>query len=348
MNRMIDSFVNYGTDELVKSYHMEQVTVHGKHGTYQAMRRKKNAESESAKVPTKVANKEDIKKVFNKKNVYMSFKTGQVTEPTEILSQFQKSNSKSLTEFLRSNYFISDGQNTTADVYRESVGKWKPQRFEAVHRPIIDKFLSESDVPPKDKKPMCFLYGGGSGSGKSTVLGKTVEPLIQEIGLKMAKVDCDSIKEMLPEYEMMRQQDDSTWAGRTHRESSDITNEVIDTIIKSGKCFQYDGTMSDFSKYQGLIKKLKDYGYEVHIVGVTIPTELAKERAKSRSRQIDDYIFEKTHKGFAKEFLNICSLEGVDSFTLYDNSEAEPRIILDDKDIYDDNLFDEFLEKGGY
>lgn len=292
-------------------------------------------------------------KLDNSKNLFMNFRTGSQTTFREIAKTFGFSKElqkryKTIDNFIKSNYFISDGENETKDVYRKSIGVWDEKRVKAVHKPIIDKYLEDSDVPPEGKKPICFLYGGGSGSGKSTVVRAIAEPIIQATGLKFCKVDCDSIKEMLPEHDMFVQQNINSAAYREHRESSDIANAAIDALIGAGKCFQYDGTMSDTSKYKEIIGKLKKAGYEVHIVATDIPVEEAIRRAAGRDRKIPNEVVHKTHREFGRNFLNICSLEGVDSFALYDNTQPEGqpnRCIFDDKGIYYENLYERFLSK---
>lgn len=286
-------------------------------------------------------------------NLFMNFRTGnqttfeEITETFRINKELQK-RYKSIDNFIKSNYFVSNGNNETKDVYRISMGVWDEKRVKSVHQPIINNYLENSDTPPEGKKPICFLYGGGSGSGKSTVVKAIAEPIIQATGLKFCKVDCDSIKEMLPEHNMFVQQNVDTAAFREHRESSDIANNAIDALINAGKCFQYDGTMSDTEKYRAIIGKLKKAGYEVHIVATDIPVDEAIRRAAGRDRKIPDEIVHKTHREFAKNFLNICSLEGVDSFALYDNTQPEGqpnRCIFDDKGLYYEDLYERFLNK---
>lgn len=147
---------------------------------------------------------------------------------------------------------------------------------------------------------------------------------------------------------MFVQQNINSAAYREHRESSDIANAAIDALIKAGKCFQYDGTMSDTSKYRKIVDKLKKAGYEVHIVATDIPVDEAIKRAAGRDRKIPDEVVHKTHREFGKNFLDICSLEGVDSFALYDNTQPEGkpnRCIFDDKGIYHEDLYERFLSK---
>lgn len=291
--------------------------------------------------------------VLDSKNMFMSLKTGKVETQESMLTTYKSDKGvqkkyKTFESYVKDNYFVSDGTNSTCDMYRVSWGRYTEQRYNGVHKPIIKKMLAEADTPPKDIQPVCFLYGGGSGSGKSTVVSKVAKPIIESTGFKFAHVDCDAIKEMLPEHKMFKEQNPNTAAMREHRESSDLTNEIIDAMISEGKCFQYDGTMSDLKKYTGIINKLKSAGYQVHIVATDIPVEMAIERAHKRDRQINDSIVHRTHREFGENFLEIAALDGVDSWCLYDNSqpEGEPnRCIVDQDGIQNDDLFDRFMNK---
>ncbi len=241
---------------------------------------------------------------------------------------------------------FEDQRVTTADVYRVD-GRWDSQRVKDVHEPIIQHILQQADNVPEGKRPICFMYGGGSASGKSTVVNKIVAPIIKDLGLDMPTVDSDAIKEMLPEFNMMRKQNNDTWAMRTHTESSYITRKALEALIEKEKCFQYDGTMRSFDAISPLIANLKKHDYEVHIVGVDIPLEMALERAKARDRVLDPSVVENTHKGFASSFLKICNLDGVTDYFLYSNIGAEPELILDNKGVYNETLYKQFLAKGG-
>lgn len=236
----------------------------------------------------------------------------------------------------------------TCDIHRVSFGKYTKERFNEVHRPVIDRIIASADTPPKGKKPVCFLYGGGSASGKSTVVSNVVDPVINSSGLKFARLDCDELKNDIPEYEFFKSQDAATAAGRVHRESSDLCNECIDALMRRKKCFTFDGVMGNYKRYKEIIGDLKHHGYEVHIVAADIPTDLAVERANLRERKIDEKIIRGAHKDFAGAFPQIMKLP-VDSFSLYDNSQppGEPiKCIVNSDGVQDPELYKRFLQKG--
>ena len=240
-----------------------------------------------------------------------------------------------------------DPSTKTTDVHRVDFGVYTKERFNEVHRPVIDRMIKNSDTPPKGKKPVCFLYGGGSGSGKSTVVNNLVEPIIESTGLRFAKLDCDELKNDLPEYEFFKHQNINTAAARVHRESSDLCNECIDALIRRGKCFTFDGVMGNYKRYAKLVDKLKRHGYEVHIVATDVPVDVALQRASERDRKIDEEVVRRGHHDFARSFPKIMTLP-VDSFSLYDNSQppGQPnRCIVNSDGVQDKELYHRFLNK---
>ena len=339
------NFINTGQDLKTVEYILKsmtkngtpvQVVAHGKHGSYLTTR-------------YKTFDKPETSDLISEDFLYLD-KNNKINTLSQVKSSYKKFNSsKSLENFIKDNYFVSTGENCTHWIYRTGKGKYTDQRFKQVHRPVIDSKLAEADTPPSGKKPVCFLYGGGSASGKSTVINNLVTPVIKSTGLRFANLDCDELKNSIPEYEMFKQQDINTAASRVHRESSDLCNECIDAMIRRKKCFTFDGVMGNYKRYEDLVHKLKNNGYEVHIVAADVPVEIALQRASLRDRKIDDEIIKRAHRDFGKAFPQIMKLP-VDSFSLYDNSQpsGQPnKCIVNSKGVQDNELYQRFLKKGG-
>ena len=256
----------------------------------------------------------------------------------------------SFESFKKENYFMSDGENQTQTIYTTKGGGYIAKR-QQLHDEIVDEIVKSADSPPEGKKPVAFLFGGGSASGKSSIISSAVEPVIQKSGLKFGSVDSDAIKKQIPEYEHFIKQNPELAAKRVHNESSDIANEAIDKLIAQNKCFCFDGTMKNFDKYFKLIHKLKQAGYEVNIVSADVPTEEAirrsELRAKKTNRTVPEGIIRGSHGGFALTFPKL--IKEVDNFSLYDNSQPEgqsPTLVIDNSGIHNSELWNRFIKKG--
>lgn len=362
------NWVNYGTDERIvdyirKSYDASHlvvtlVPIHTQHGVIMG-KRLKNPEiaqpSSPASLPSSVttlAQKPfhilDSNNHYISPRTYQSYSLQEVTDKFTKMSPQYKQNFHNLEDFVKQRFFVSNGSTTTSDKYRFRNGRYNDKRFQTVHLPIIQDILKHADKPPAGKKPVCFLYGGGSASGKSTVINNIVKPILDKTGLKFAELDCDALKEKFPEFSIFSQENQTTAFMRLHRESSDLTNECMDVLIKGGRCFTWDGCMGDVTRYQKLIDRLKKANYEIHIVGVTVPTEIAIQRAKSRNRKVPDDIIRRSHAGFATAFPQIIKM-GVDSYSLYDNSQPageSNQCIINSNGIQNPEMYTKFLQKG--
>ena len=133
-------------------------------------------------------------------------------------------------------------------------------------------------------------------------------------------------------------------------ESVYIRERAVNELIKRRKCFQLHGVMGNLIRYKDIILKLKQQGYEVHLVGITISTKEAIKRAKRRKdRYVEEDIIKQSHKNFTNTWIELCKDSGVDSFSLYDNSQSNgkpPTLIMDKNGIYEESLYYQFLEKG--
>ena len=182
---------------------------------------------------------------------------------------------------------------TTAEAWKNEAGEYRGQRRE-LHEKILDEKLSK--VKSSDK-PIAILTGGGSGSGKTSV----IEASLGNMKDQMVHVDADDIKKSIPEYNELVAKDSPTAAAQAHDESSDLSSELINRSIAEKKPFLYDSTMKNKEKFERLAKKLKENGYEVHIVFADCPLEEAKARAAARAkitgRKVPDSVIEESHSG---------------------------------------------------
>lgn len=289
----------------------------------------------------------DVTETDGKK--YLNIKTQKFATIGEIKKEFAQSGEKDLTEYIHGHYAISDNGKQTCQVYGVDpvTRRYSNARYKLLHERVRQEKLAEADTPPPDVKPVCFLFGGGGGSGKSSVINSIVKPLIDSLPYKFAYVDSDEIKTHMPECDMYQKEDRKTAASRLHTESAVICNDCIKAMVQNRKCFAYDGVMGDYYRYDTLIHHLNKAGYEIHIVAVDVPTMTALERASKRERYVPPKFLISGHEDFADAFRDIINLN-IDSFALYDNSQPlgqPPTCIMNSKGIQNKKLYDRFMKK---
>ena len=285
-------------------------------------------------------------------HIYFNYNNFKLYSFYELRESFTKESKgcKTIKEYINKFYFDSDGKLSTKNAYLIHNGEYLPNRVKIIHDKIIKEILYSADSPSEGKKPIAFLFGGGSGSGKTTVINSQIRPIIEKTGLKFASIDVDEIGKYLPEFKYFFKQNQNNASYRTHMESVYIRERAVNELIKRRKCFQLHGVMGNLIRYKDIILKLKQQGYEVHLVGITISTKEAIKRAKRRKdRYVEEDIIKQSHKNFTNTWIELCKDSGVDSFSLYDNSQSNgkpPTLIMDKNGIYEENLFNQFLEKG--
>ena len=292
----------------------------------------------------------ELSKFINPDANYFNQNTHKVQSLEQVIGDYERtmsSDPSGIEDYVKENFFVSDGEVRTVDVYRVRWKQYKPKRFEEVHQPVIDRKLAEGDTPPPGTKPACFMFGGGSGSGKSTVASSIVNPRIKKMGLKFAHIDCDELKNDIPEYELFKEENLETAAFRAHRESSDLCFECIDALIENKKCFTYDGVLGNPSLAEDLVTRMTEKGYDVYLIMTDVPTDVAIERASKRERKIPNSVIENAHNNFAAAFPSLIELP-VKYFALYDNSQPEgqpPTCIMDSTGVKHQQFYDRFMTK---
>jgi len=146
---------------------------------------------------------------------------------------------------------------------------------QALHDQLIAARLAGSEA--NQTTPDVVLTMGAPGSGKSTVL--------QAIGLcqsDVVLVDPDDFKRDLVEYQLGIAVHDRLSADRVHRESSMLAKATRDRAMETRRDLCIDGVMSKRESAIELITRLRDSGYDITIVSVTVPLEVSIQRVQSR------------------------------------------------------------------
>jgi adenylylsulfate kinase-like enzyme len=128
---------------------------------------------------------------------------------------------------------------TTKDLYFRD-GAYTPQRRQ-IHENIVDQALSS--VQPAQQQPLVVFLGGGSASGKSTIVKRYLQKF-KNFNEGILLIDSDKIKTMLPEYQKMVETDPKNAANRLHDESSDIATKMYEAGLRNKVNMILDGTIA--------------------------------------------------------------------------------------------------------
>lgn len=241
----------------------------------------------------------------------------------------------------RGRFTTKEAAKNTDVKWKDESGNYKPERLK-LHDAIVNQILKEAGA--SQEKPIAVLMGGGSATGKSTLRNLTVIDTLKEAGQSAGVVDCDDIKQAIPEYKTLAR---NIAAKTVHDESSDIASYALDELMKNKKNLVFDGTMKNYKKYAKMIDKLKKSGYEVRILIADCPLEVAIERSEARAkatgRKVPVEIIEESHRSVPGAFVNLKHL--VDRFDVFDTSGTVPELIHSNKHM-EVSKYSNFLSKG--
>ncbi len=186
-------------------------------------------------------------------------------------------------------------------------GKWDPARYDAVHKPMLDKMLA--GVPPTsnpDGKPTLYMTGGGYGSGKSTLLDRF--PGVVGFPTDLAKSsdqaaafytgqelrngtavrsDPDAIKNGIPEYRVLANpaNPDPGAATYVHEESSEVAKEAVKAGLAAGKDVVYDTSAdTDPDKLAGKVAGFRAQGAGQVVCNYAFSGSIAESQARADAR----------------------------------------------------------------
>lgn len=211
-------------------------------------------------------------------------------------------------------FFLSINDLHKEDFRRNHMkgGEYTPER-QALHNGIRAAYLSTAHVPPPGEQPLAIFLAGGSGAGKSSIIGKQNSTGgftggVIEAPAGSVYVNPDDIKEILPESQVLKGAEDPRWAALSHEESSDIAARLRKDAEQAGFPMVIDGTGDaegpserfPEGKFMGKVRDAENAGYKTKIVFVDIPTEEAVKRARLRAestgRKVSDQVVRDIHR----------------------------------------------------
>lgn len=184
----------------------------------------------------------------------------------------------------------------------ETVSKAGRSGFRAAE---IAKVVARGRPFPADVRPILWLMGGGSGSGKSTVLSELkAQGFVPDSGA--VEIDPDDFKEVIPEFQELIRRGDSRAAAVVHEESTLMARTALVQAMKQRANIIFDTTLSAFPSAAKLIRYARLHGYEARIIGVTASLATALSRVRNRAERSGRFVPEpalrRTHQHFAAAF----------------------------------------------
>ena len=132
-----------------------------------------------------------------------------------------------------------------------------------------------------------FFIAGGPGSGKSFVVRKTTG------GLGMKVVNSDDIFEKLLDKEgLSKKMPESEKEPRdiVRARAKKLTAKKKENFIEGRLGLIIDGTGKDYDKIARQATKLKQLGYDIHMIFVNTSLDVALERNAKRSRTVPESV----------------------------------------------------------
>ncbi|MDD5226832.1 MAG: zeta toxin family protein [Candidatus Omnitrophica bacterium] len=173
----------------------------------------------------------------------------------------------------------------------------------------------------KNKKPSVYIIAGPNGAGKTTFAREFFPNYAKCNDFINADLIAGGLSPFSPETAALH-------AGK-------LLLEKIRTLAKRRSDFGFETTLAGIT-YLSLIQKLKKRGYAIRLFFLWIPTaELALARVRDRVNRGGhsipvNVVRRRFQRGLANFFRQYAPR--ADAWTLFDNSEAVPRIIAQSAD----------------
>jgi predicted ABC-type ATPase len=239
---------------------------------------------------------------------------------------------------------------TTRERYKRPDGGYTAPRAR-LHRQIEDRYFEGKRPVPEGERPTVYLMGGGPASGKSVAIKSGAVKLPE----RAVTEDGDDIKTQLPEMQSGVEHGVRHVSALVHEESSDVADSVTRRALEGGYDLVVDGTGNKtVDNVRRKIQKFRASGHRVVANYITVPTEMAIERADKRGERTGRFM---PHEALRQIHASVSKLvplaieEGLfDEFNLYDTSGGKAVRVASAEGsrltVHDKDLWDAFLAKG--
>lgn len=178
-------------------------------------------------------------------------------------------------------------------------------------------------------RPQIVFAGGGYGSGKTTVLTRLAQANALELEAKHM-VGVDYFKLYMPEFNLIQAVADGRASGTVQKECYQLAAALFDLLVAQGRSFIWDSSMSDRAETMKRIQQARSRDYELTMMAVLTPVELATRQAMLRARLTRRFpnaeALPKSHLGFRKALMDYVPL--FDEVTVFANLTGEGDITI--------------------
>lgn len=244
---------------------------------------------------------------------------------------------------------LKAGRVTDTESAYKIGGKYTAER-KALHEKILTNLLAGKQS--HEGKARAIFTAGGPASGKSRMVSEGHVKLPAD----PVHVNPDLVREMLPEYQQLKQAGRADASQLTHEEASHISKLAMKMALSRQHHVLVD-TVGDSEpgKFAGKIKDAQRAGHAVSVHYATVSTATAVQRAHARflktGRDVPKAYLRSAHQAVSQRFEGVAKLPGV-HVQVFHTADAGTKLIAEkhakaDKiGIVDRGAFDAFLAKG--
>jgi predicted ABC-type ATPase len=229
-----------------------------------------------------------------------------------------------------------------------SLGEYSPAR-QALHQEILNRLFQGKQQHPQDARAI-FMAGGG-GSGKSSMIRKGHV----DVPADVVHSNPDIVREMLPEYKLLKAAGRQDASSLTHEEASHLSKLAMQIAMEKKYHVLIDSVGGGApGKFADKVERARDLGHKTSVHYATVPVSEAIKRADARGKKTGRYVPEsvlrQAHKQVSERYLDgVRHVKGV-HVQVFDTS-AEPKLIAektpgsDNVSIKDRAAYKAFAEK---
>ena len=173
-----------------------------------------------------------------------------------------------------------------------------------------------------------FFMAGGPGSGKSFAVQKGIGQAQSKVrvtaqGLKVVNSD-DIFEKYLKDAQLNFKMDANQGKQRDalRDRAKVVTKKRQDNYIEGRLGMVIDGTGKDYGKITSNAARLKQIGYDVHMIFVNTSLDVALERNAKRPRSVPENIVKKSWNQVQQNIGKFQQFFGNKNFIIVDNNDA--------------------------